>query len=101
MIKLLLEAFRSKGYEGYKSTEAQKKFADSLLKIADKLFWAPIAYLGVLIYQNKVFDVSSALYITTFLVLAVCLRHQALKVYDLHEEKSKAKAEKARLTNKK
>ncbi|EHZ2903734.1 hypothetical protein MDT99_004319 [Vibrio vulnificus] len=101
MLKILLDAFHAKGYEGYLSEDAQKKFADSLLKIADKMFWAPIAYFGVSVYQNKALDLWGIVYLTIFFVLAVCLRHQGLKVYDLHYEKKKAKEEKARLTNKK
>ena len=84
---------------GYSSQEAQKKFADSLLKIADKIFWAPMAYLGIMLYQSRQLDVFDFFYILLFFILGILMRHQALEVYDLHYEKTKKTAKNNRLKN--
>ncbi len=96
----LLGAFHSKGFLGYTSEEAQKQFADSLLRIADKMFWAPMAYLGVTLYQNQEISVLGFVYIAIFFVLGIILRHNGLKVYDLHDEKTKIRTLKQRLVGK-
>ena len=100
MLKNLFLAFQSNGYRGYKSHKAQEKFAESLLKIADKLFWAPLAYLGVSLYQGQNISNYGYAFIILFFVLGVYLRHEALTVYDLHDEKEKLKAQSKRLVNK-
>ena len=95
------EAFHGKGYLGYKSKDAQKKFADSLLKIADKMFWAPMAYIGASLYQAKDISFYGYAYVLFFFVLGVSMRHQALKVYDSHDTQSKDQENKNRVLNKK
>lgn len=100
-IRILIDAFHGKGYRGHKSQEAQKKFADSLLKIADKAFWAPMTYLGVSLYQEKTLSGLGVLFCVSFIIIAVSLRHQGLKVFDLHDEDNKKKAKNEKLSSKK
>ena len=85
------EVFHGQGFRAYKSGKAKEKFADSILKIADKLFWAPLASLVAIGLNGKelVFEV---FFITAvLLILGMWLRHVGLKAIDEVEADKKKK----------
>ncbi len=94
MFKFLKETFHGKGHHGYKSEVAQKKFADSILTIADRLFFLSISSLLIILLQinNSTFQSNNAIFYPAimgsafFMILALCCRHQGLKIHDLLEE---------------
>lgn len=76
-------AFHGKGVDAYSSTEARKKYARSLLRLADKFFWAPIATLLATSFtsRNDIVLVQCIL-AGMFVISAMYLRHCALVIYD-------------------
>lgn len=76
-------AFHGKGVEAYSSAKARKKYARSLLRLADKFFWAPIAALLAtgLTSRNDIF-LAQCIIAATFVILGIYLRHCALIIYD-------------------
>jgi hypothetical protein len=83
-INSLKGALHGEAHRRYKSKEAKRLFADSLLKTADKLFFAPI----VLILSFTFLQVSNALFslqvffIFSMFIGSAWLRHEALLIID-------------------
>lgn len=82
-------AFHSKGAEAYSTVMARRLYGLSLLKLADKLFWAPIATLIVAGLTNRsdhfMFQCVMA---SCLAVLGMYLRHCGLAIIDLLPERS-------------
>ncbi len=98
MFQCLKEAFNGKGYKNYKSRNAKKKFADSLLKLADRLFFLSMSTLFIIALQinNTILQSSNIIFwitligVAIFIILGICYRHEGLKIYDyLEKELSK------------
>ena len=81
-MKKFLEAFHGQGHRYYKSKEAQRKFADSTLKMAEMLFLAPIAYLVSVAWNGEPFQGWVIAFVIIFLTIGLKARHEALKIYD-------------------
>ncbi|WP_420194839.1 hypothetical protein [Marinobacter sp. GH_1] len=77
-----LEAFHGKGHKYYKSKEAQRKFAESTMKMAEMLFLAPIAYLISVAWSGEPFQGWVLAFVVVFMVLGLKARHDSLKMYD-------------------
>ena len=77
-------AFHGNGHEPYHTKEAKTAFADSLLKIADKCFYAPyVLVLSVSFLKGSNFQIFITVLISfLFLVAATMLRHEALSIID-------------------
>jgi hypothetical protein len=81
-LKKFLEAFHGQGHRYYKSKEAQRKFADSTLKMAEMLFLAPIAYLVSVAWSGEPFQGWAIAFVIIFLAIGLKVRHEALQMYD-------------------
>jgi hypothetical protein len=83
-LKKLNNCFHGKGHEPYKTPEAKLTFADSLLKIADKLFFAPfIPFVTISFYEQSPAQFWLQLVLSVlFFIMATCLRHEALLIID-------------------
>ena len=82
-------------YEQYKTTESKLAFCDSLLKLADKLFFAPFVPLLTLSFADTspwLFLLQLALATVAFF-FGLCLRGDALRKIDQIYANSIANAE--------
>lgn len=77
-----LKAFHGQGHKYYRSKEAQRKFAESTLKMAEMLFLAPIAYLISVAWSGELFQVWIMAFVLLFLTVGLKVRHDALLIYD-------------------
>ena len=83
-INSLKAALHGEGHKRYKSKEAKRLFADSMLKTADKLFFAPIVLILTFTFltaSNLMFLFQLFLIFSMFLG-SVWLRHEALLIID-------------------
>ena len=93
-INHLKEVFHGKGHEPYKSREAKLAFAESLLKMSDKLFFAPYLPIITLTFFESIGYVFWLQIIISGLMFisAASFRHGALIIIDeLNPEKATSK----------
>ncbi|ROH86286.1 hypothetical protein ED236_07570 [Pseudomethylobacillus aquaticus] len=87
-----------KGAEAYQTATARRLYALSLLKLADKFFWAPLAVLVATAFTVQLDALAAQLFIAVVLcVTALFLRDQGLKIIDAIPKKAKKAQSTARL----
>lgn len=78
----LAEIFHGKGHRAYTSMEAKKKFADSLLSVSASLFWVPMGYLALSLYDGRELSAMHFVFSGILIVMSISTRHEGLKIYD-------------------
>jgi hypothetical protein len=79
----LFSAFHGRGAAAYSSAEAKRQFARSLQRLADRLFWAPVAFLVLTgLTQDIEWLITQCFLTFALLCVALYCRHYALTIYD-------------------
>ena len=83
-IKSLQGCSSNKGYKQYRTKEARLAFCGTLLKLTDKLFFAPLVPLITLSFTEVEFVGFTIQLLMAFVIftMALCGRHEALKAID-------------------
>ena len=81
--------FHGKGFRAYKPSKAREQYASSILKIADKFFWAPMAYLVSIGLNGSPLNNEKIIFTGVFLAFGMWLRHVGLIAIDEVENEKK------------
>ena len=81
------ECSHGKGHDPYVSDSAKLKYAESLLRLSDKLFFTPfVPIVGLSFVEQSPIAFTIQLIVTAFCFAeAICIRHEGLKIIDLIE----------------
>jgi hypothetical protein len=80
-----------RGYLGYKSFKSQELYLNGLLKLADKLFWSPIAAVVFILVKNDALAGFTFIVSLGLITFGLNLRHHALLGFDEIERRKTQK----------